>query len=106
MADESGQQQRSKRAKQPTERARLADERGILHLNQQLKLNIFEKTLKKLWGSRSRLCGTTRSSSRQQLRKSSGLLGAAGAGFQLLLGPGTSGVDVNFLFSVLDVGAS
>ena len=28
MADESGQQQRSKRAKQPTERARLADERG------------------------------------------------------------------------------
>ena len=26
MADESGQQQRSKRAKQPTERARLADE--------------------------------------------------------------------------------
>ena len=40
------------------------------------------------------------------MRKSSGLLGAAGAGFQLLLGPGTSGVDVNFLFSVLDVGAS
>ena len=30
----------------------------------------------------------------------------AGVGFQLLLGPGTSGVDVNFLFSVLDVGAS
>ena len=28
------------------------------------------------------------------------------AGFQLLLGPGTSGVDVTFLFSVFDTGAS
>ena len=38
--------------------------------------------------------------------RSGGLLGAAGAGLQLLLGPGTSGVDVTFLFSVLDAGAS
>ena len=89
MADESGQQQRSKRAKQPTERARLADEESAALVEADQLMNIFEKTLKKLWGSRSRLCGTTRSSSRQQLRKSSGLLGAAGAGFQLLLGPGT-----------------
>ena len=37
---------------------------------------------------------------------SSGLLGAAVAGFQLLLGPGTSGVVVNFFFSVLDARAS
>ena len=40
------------------------------------------------------------------MRRSNGLLGVAGAGFQLLLGPGTSGVDVTFLFLVIDAGAS
>ena len=35
----------------------------------------------------------------------SGLLGAAGAGLQLLLGPGTSGFDVTFLYLVIDAGA-
>ena len=33
----------------------------------------------------------------RRVRRSSGLLGAAGVGLQLLLGPGTSGVDVTFL---------
>ena len=42
----------------------------------------------------------------RRVRRSSGLLGAAGAGLQLLLGPGTSGVDVTILFSVLDAEAS
>ena len=38
--------------------------------------------------------------------RSSNLLGAAGTGLQLLLGPGTSGVDVTFILSVLDAKAS
>ena len=42
----------------------------------------------------------------RRVRRSSGLLGAAGAGLQLLLGPGTSGFDVTFLFLVHDAEAS
>ena len=40
------------------------------------------------------------------VRRSRGMLGAAGAGLQLLLGPGTSGFDVTFLILVLDAEAS
>ena len=40
------------------------------------------------------------------VRRSRGMLGAAGAGLQLLLGPGTSGFDVTFLFLVHDAEAS
>ena len=43
---------------------------------------------------------------RRRVRRSRGLLEVAGAGFQLLLGPCTSGVDVTFLFLVIDAGAS
>ena len=42
----------------------------------------------------------------RRMRRSSGLLGADGAGLQLLLGPGTSGFDVTFLYLVLGAGAS
>ena len=40
------------------------------------------------------------------VRRSRRMLGAAGAGLQLLLGPGTSGFDVTFLFLVHDAEAS
>ena len=42
----------------------------------------------------------------RRVRRSSGLLGADGAGLQLLLGPGTSGFDVTFLFLVHDAEVS